>query len=105
MIDDFISTCMTGQKDSDRHLITLFAIALASKGKTYVELGVREGNTTKPLLDAATLNCGELWSVDIQDPVYTPPLAHNYHFHKQDALEFLKEWPADKKMDVVFVDD
>jgi len=105
MIDDIISTCMTGQKDSDRHLITLFAIALASKGKTYVELGVREGNTTKPLLDAATLNCGELWSVDIQDPVYTPPLAHNHHFHKQDALEFLSKWPADKKMDVVFVDD
>ena len=78
MIDDIIFTCMTGQKDSDRHLITLFAIALASKGKTYVELGVREGNTTKPLFDAATLNCGELWSVDIQDPVYNAPLAHNH---------------------------
>ena len=105
MIDDIISTCMTGQKDSDRHLITLFAIALASKGKTYVELGVREGNTTKPLLDAATLNGGHLWSVDIQDPVYEPPLAFNHTFHKQDALEFLKSWPDDKKMDLVFVDD
>ena len=105
MIDDIISTCMTGQKDSDRHLITLFAIALALEGNSYVVLGVGECNTTKPLLDAATLNCGELWSVDIQDPVYTPPLAHNHHFHKQDALEFLSKWPADKKMDVVFVDD
>jgi predicted O-methyltransferase YrrM len=95
---------MTGQMDSDRHLITLFAIALASKGKTYVELGVREGHTTEPLLKAATLNGGHLWSVDIQDPVYKPE-ANNHTFHKQDALAFLKEWPEDKKMDFVFVDD
>ena len=104
MIDNIIDKCMTGQMDSDRHLITLFAIALASKGKTYVELGVREGHTTEPLLKAATLNDGHLWSVDIQDPVYKPE-ANNHIFHKQDALAFLKEWPEDKKMDFVFVDD
>lgn len=104
MIDSIINKCMTGQMDSDRHLITLFAIALASKGKTYVELGVREGHTTEPLLKAATLNGGHLWSVDIQDPVYKPE-ANNHTLHKQDALAFLEEWPDDKKMDVVFVDD
>lgn len=104
MIDGIIDKCMNGQMDSDRHLITLFAIALASKGKTYVELGVREGHTTEPLLKAATLNGGHLWSVDIQDPVYKPEV-NNHTFYKQDALAFLKEWPEDKKMDFVFVDD
>lgn len=104
MIDSIINKCLYGKMDSDRHLISLFAIALASKGKTYVELGVREGHTTEPLLQAATLNGGHLWSVDIQDPVHMPNVK-NHTFHKQDALSFLETWPDDKKMDVVFVDD
>ena len=39
----FIESALHGDMDSDRHLISIFAMALASHGKTYVELGVREG--------------------------------------------------------------
>jgi hypothetical protein len=64
-MDKFIEKALHGDGDSDRHFISLFALALASRGKTYVELGVREGHTSEPLHKAASLNDGRLWSVDI----------------------------------------
>ena len=106
-MNKFITMALHGDGDSDRHLVSIFAMALASKGKTYVELGVREGHTTEPLHKAAELNLGKLWSVDINEPTeYRPPnnTAH-YEFKKSDSIKFLEEWPKDKKMDVVFVDD
>ena len=106
-MDKFIEKALHGDGDSDSHFISLFALALASRGKTYVELGVREGHTSEPLHQAATLNLGKLWSVDLNKPTeYKPPnnTAH-YEFVKQDSIKFLEEWPKNKKMDVVFVDD
>tara|TARA_Y100001963_G_scaffold108172_1_gene149541 strand:- start:242 stop:427 length:186 start_codon:yes stop_codon:yes gene_type:complete len=50
-MDKFIDKALHGEGDSDRHLISIFAMALASKGKTYVELGVREGHTSEPLYE------------------------------------------------------
>ena len=44
-MDKFIEKALHGDVDSDRHFITLYAMALASRGKNYVELGVREGHT------------------------------------------------------------
>jgi predicted O-methyltransferase YrrM len=96
---------LTGQKDSDRHLISLFAISLASKGKTYVELGVREGYTTEPLLEAAKLNNGHLWSVDVENSTEFKPSDNSHTFVKSCALEFLKNWPSDKKIDFIYIDD
>ena len=106
-MDKFIDKALHGDGDSDRHLISIFAIALASKGKTYVELGVREGHTSQPLYEAAKANGGRLWSVDINEPTeYRPSSTDiNYEFVQQDSIEFLQVWPKDKKMDVVFVDD
>ena len=69
----FIDKALKGDGDSDRHLISIFAIALASRGKTYVELGVREGHTTEPLHQAAELNLGKLWSVDVNEPTENRP--------------------------------
>ncbi len=60
MIEEYIEKTLTGTRDSDRHLLTLFSIALATKGKTFIELGVRSGTTTLPLLEAVTLNKGKL---------------------------------------------
>ena len=94
-----------GDGDSDRHLISIFAMALASKGKTYIELGVREGHTTEPLYEAARLNEGHLWSVDLNKPTEFEPDNGHYTFVKQDSIKFLEEWPKDKKIDVAFVDD
>ena len=105
-MDKFIEKALHGDGDSDRHLITLYAMALASRGFIYVELGVREGHTTKPLYEAAKANEGRLWSVDINEPIeFKPPSDLHYEFVKSDSIKFLEEWPKDKKMDVVFVDD
>ena len=106
-VNRFVNKAIDGEGDSDRHLITLFSIALASKGETYVELGVREGHTTEPLYQAAWHNGGKLWSVDLNEPTeFKPPSdTLHYQFKKQDSIEFLEGWPKHKKMDVVFVDD
>jgi len=29
----------------------------------------------------------------------------NYTFHQGDSIKFLEDWPKDKKIDVVYVDD
>ena len=42
-MDKFIEKALHGDGDSDRHFITLYAIALASRGKNYIELGVHLG--------------------------------------------------------------
>ena len=76
-MEQFVKKCLYGELDSDRHLVTLFALALACHGKTYVELGVREGHTTEPILHAAKANNGHLWSVDLNKPSeYYPDSPH-----------------------------
>ena len=110
-VNDFVNKAIDGKGDSDRHLLTLFSIALASKGKVYVELGVREGHTTQPLYHAAWHNLGKLYSVDINEPTEFQPYVNgfkdsqHYMFCQNDSIKFLEEWDKSKKMDVVFVDD
>ena len=104
-MNTFIEKALHGNMDSDRHLVSIFAMALASRGKVFVELGVREGHTTEPLYEAAKLTKGHLWSVDLNDPTKFKPNNGNYTFVKQDSIKFLEEWPRDKKIDVAFVDD
>jgi predicted O-methyltransferase YrrM len=92
--------------DSDQHLLTLFATALASRGKVYVELGVRQGRTTLPLLTAAAMNGGRLVSVDIRPTEFVCPeeLSRFWEFVESDAVAFLEGWERGK-MDFVFLDD
>lgn len=110
-MDKFVKKALHGEMDSDRHLISIYAIALASRGKTYVELGVREGHTTEPLYEAAKSNGGKLWSVDLNQPTeYIPTIdghkdTKHHQFVQSDSIKFLEEWPKDHKIDVVFVDD
>ena len=100
-----IDKAIHGDMDSDSHLISIFAMALASRGKVFVELGVREGHTTEPLYEAAKLVDAHLWSVDLNAPTKYKPNNGNYTFVKQDSIKFLEQWPKDKKIDVAFVDD
>ena len=100
-----IDKAIHGDMDSDRHLIASFAMAIASRGKVFLELGVREGHTTEPLYEAAKLVGAHLWSVDLNDPTKYKPNNGNYTFVKQDSIKFLEQWPKDKKIDVAFVDD
>lgn len=106
MFDTFVENAINAKNDSDRHLITLFAIALASRGKVFIELGVRSGATTIPLLTAARLNGGILHSVDIDANPFKS-ISKNWEYHQQDAIKFLEEWEqsGSQTPDLVYVDD
>jgi len=103
----FIEKIQNGTNDSDKHFLTLFSIALASGAKHIIELGVREGGTTLPLLIAANLNKGILHSVDINKTPYIPPLdlKSSWKFYQQDAIQFLESWDREKEVGLVYVDD
>jgi predicted O-methyltransferase YrrM len=107
MINEYIETTLTGSNDSDRHLMVLFSIALATKGKNFIELGVRSGTTTGPLKMAAQLNNGKLHSVDIDKNPFKSSKDDNWEYHQNDAIEFLENWEKNKNPspDFVYVDD
>lgn len=106
-VDSVLLQTAHGPGDSDRHAATLFAIALASKGKTYLELGVRSGRSSLPILLAAAKNGGKLWSVDINQTEFVcpPELISSWNFQKSDALEFLSNWDPTLKIDFIYIDD
>tara|TARA_R110000787_G_scaffold257559_3_gene362737 strand:+ start:55 stop:663 length:609 start_codon:yes stop_codon:yes gene_type:complete len=96
-----------GTGDSDQHLLTLFGLAIGSGGKTFIELGVRDGQTTLPLVMAAKNNGGKLYSVDLSPPpnnISKEYLPHLEYF-QQDAIEFLGSWDKSKDIDFIFIDD
>lgn len=107
MIEEYIEKTLNGKGDSDQHLLTLFSIALACKGKQYIELGVRNGTTTKPIFQAVIRNEGFLHSVDIEDCPFGSREDKNYRFYKQDAIEFLLDWEKRRSdsPDFVYIDD
>jgi predicted O-methyltransferase YrrM len=96
-----------GSEDSDKHLLTLFSIALSTKGKTFIELGVRDGNTTLPILLAAQMNKGILYSVDKNKTSFKPDkiLKNNWKFVQSDIICFLENWDIKKNIDFIFIDD
>ncbi|MDG6905008.1 MAG: class I SAM-dependent methyltransferase [Nitrososphaerota archaeon] len=51
--------------DISGHLQTLFLVSLLSKSKTILELGTATGESTLAFLEAAKLNGGRVFSVDI----------------------------------------
>jgi predicted O-methyltransferase YrrM len=107
MINEYIEKTLTGTNDSDRHLLVLFSIALAAKGKHFIELGVRSGTTTIPLKLAAKLNGAKLHSVDIDTNPFKIKKDDNWEFYQSDAVEFLLNWELIKKPapDFVYIDD
>jgi predicted O-methyltransferase YrrM len=107
MINEYIKTALTGSNDSDRHLMVLFSIALATKGKNFIELGVRSGTTTGPLKMAAQLNNGKLYSVDIDKNPFKSSKEDNWEYYQNDAVEFLENWEKNENPspDFVYVDD
>ena len=107
-LTNIINKTMYGEHDSDQHTITLFAIALQIKARQILELGVRDGDTTEPLLLAAHMNGGKLNSVDIEPTTWKAPetLSSNWNFVQQDALTFLGNCVGSNvKFDLIFVDD
>jgi predicted O-methyltransferase YrrM len=101
-----LNTVLYGGGDSDKHILTLFGIAIGSGAKNILELGVRSGVTTLPLLMAAQANGGKLTSVDINPTKFESPvdLAANWSFVQSDAIEFLQT-TQNVPYDLVFIDD
>jgi predicted O-methyltransferase YrrM len=108
MFSNFLNKTISGKNDSDQHLTTLFAITLQIKAKKILELGVRWGDTTEPMLAGAVINEGHLTALDINPSAWTCPeeLKEHYTFIQSDAIEFLKQEVEKKSYyDLVYVDD
>ena len=106
-LQEFLKTSIQSEDYTGRHVLTLFALAHATKGKKYLELGVFDGLTTTPILLGAKLNGGHLTSVDIRKPNFVCPeeLRPHWTFHQGDALEFLRNLDDSIVFDFVFIDD
>jgi predicted O-methyltransferase YrrM len=73
------NTVLTGTGDSDKHVLTLYSIAIGMGAKRILELGVRGGSTTLPLLMAAQKTGGMLTSVDIEQTAFVSPVVSFNH--------------------------
>lgn len=106
-LKQIIEKTVVGSGDSDKHLTTLLGIALGGKAKTIIELGVRGGDTTLPLLTAANINGGVLHSVDIEQTTFAPSndIKNSWKFYKQDAITFLESWDVNQNIDLIYIDD
>lgn len=107
-LNQLLITVLNGKGDSDKHLLTLFSISLSLEAKKILELGVRNGSTTLPLLMSCKLQNGYLDSVDLNNTTFKCPKLYQkyWNFHKQDALLFLEECVSNnKKYDLIYVDD
>ena len=105
MIEKIIETVMVGEGDSDRHLMTLFSLAISTKGKNFLELGVRKGVSTLPLLLASKMCDAKLHSVDINKTTFEPPeeLKKYWEFYEMDSIEFLNN--SETYYDLIYIDD
>jgi predicted O-methyltransferase YrrM len=105
-INSLIKDVISGSGDSDKHLMTLFSIALSINAKNILELGVRDGKTTLPLLMAAKYTSGTVTSVDINDTSFIPPddFKKLYNFKKMDSIQYLKEKHS-IPFDLIYIDD
>jgi len=102
---------LNGKGDSDAHLMAIFGIVVQMQPNVTIELGVRSGTTTIPLLLGSWLSNGQLISVDIDPPGgFVPPefMKGSWNFVLGDSIAFLEAWEEEYKdvtMDVVYIDD
>ena len=104
-LDTIINKTLHGQGDSDQLCAALLGIALTTRGTKFLELGVRDGCSTLPLLEACHHLGATLVSVDIENHKFNcpPDLQKYWSFVKQDALSFLNENTTE--YDLIFIDD
>lgn len=93
--------------DIHRHLITLFAFIVSMNAKNVLELGVRTGCTTLPMLLGVEATDGVLTSVDIENHTFKCPeeLSKYWKFIKSDSLKYLSSLSKNIVFDVVLIDD
>lgn len=107
MIETLIDKTLNGGGDSDKHLMLLYSMVIGSNAKNIIELGVRGGDTTLPLVLGAKKTNGMVYSVDIEPTQLklNEDLQKYNKFFLQDAIVFLDSWENDKNIDIVYVDD
>jgi len=108
-MNTIVDKTLQGDGDSDRHLMTLFGMVLGQRPKRILELGVRGGSTTLPLLMAAKAVGAKLVSVDIEpthfDEMCPEELRPHWEFVQMDALQYLERLDKSIVQDFVYVDD
>jgi len=107
MIKDLIKKTLNGIDDSDKHLMLLYSIVIGSKAKNIIELGVRDGNTTIPLVLGAKETGGMVYSVDINSNnlILDDNLQKYNCFFHEDTIEYLNNWNINQDIDIVYIDD
>lgn len=80
--------------DMSYHVYTINAIARGIHAKTIVELGVRNGQSTRALLYAVALNDGIVHSIDIEDcnHVCPLPILNLWKFYQMTTDKFYEEY-------------
>lgn len=101
------------QSDISDHYGTIFFFATDANSKLMVELGTRDGESTRVLLAAASITNSVLLSIDIEDcEQISIPFRERWHFVKADDIEFGKtefnNWCLGRSIepviDVLFID-
>ena len=108
MFNNFLNRTLAGNGDSDQHLTTLFGITLQLKAKKVLELGVRWGTTTEPMLAGVVLNGGHITCIDVAPTAWICPEEFKpyYSFIQSDAIKFLEQEVEKKSYyDLIYVDD
>tara|TARA_Y100000817_G_C16801982_1_gene520145 strand:- start:632 stop:1234 length:603 start_codon:yes stop_codon:yes gene_type:complete len=106
-VQNILCDTIKGTGDSDKHLMSLFSFIISLNAKNIIELGVRNGKTTLPLLLGAHYTNGKVTSVDIEDTSFNCPelLKDRWIFKKENALDFLKNYDKNNIIDFIFIDD
>jgi len=96
--------------DISDHLLTLYTEALELKPRVIVELGTRDGESTRVLLKVAERCQGFLVSVDVNDCSRVVS-SDRWRFVRSDDVEFGRKWTdwagangLPKEIDFLFVD-
>lgn len=104
-IDNVIDITLGPTHETEQHMLTFVALICSMRARNILELGVRRGGSTYPLLIGAKILGGTVTSVDIQDYGYRPPseLISHWKFVVSDAIDFLQK--NTQKYDMILVDD
>jgi len=106
-LKEIINKTLSGTNDSDKHLMLLYSLVIGSGAKTIIELGVRGGDTTLPLVLGAKETGGIVYSVDNKKISFSLPeeLQEYNKFYLQDAISFLESWDINNNIDLILIDD
>lgn len=108
LLNQVLKQSLTGSGDSAQLAAAIFGITVSMQAKRVLELGVRSGDTTLPLLVGCSYTDGTLVSVDSELHGFKCPeeLKHRWTFRNIDAIEYLNLAIQDsEQFDLVFVDD